>query len=191
MILFNYEKLLPVFISARSISLSKWLQNFKQSKFVPSNLLIIDFRSFTFNWLLLNCFAVSLSGFLFFQMIVKVQSSGFQVAFFIISVLKTLFLNLILFWYFFLHFLIVSVLLSRFRSSSIGVSILLCFNLMFVWSFLYPSLTQVLQLCFSIWSLFPNILKCFKMRFHFFFLEAMVQMTLDQWSNRWHFFLGT
>ena len=188
----NYENLLQVIMSSRSISVLNWPQNFNQSKFVPSNLLIMNFRSFTFTESLLTFLPLFHSGF-FFQMIVKVQSSGFQIAIshhiFVQGTLPQSDLLLI----FCLHFLFISILLFRFEAfllpfsyasasclfdhSSI-CSLLLSLCKIFSWSLLFKLSSSFIR--------YSIPLRCVSN----FFLEAMVKVTLDRWSNRRHFFLG-
>ena len=76
----NYMNLLTVVISLQFVSVSNWLQNLNQSKFVPSNLLIFNFGSFTFTVFFLNC--LSLFPSFFAQTFVQVQSSWFHVVIF-------------------------------------------------------------------------------------------------------------
>ena len=67
------------------------IQYLNQSKFVLSNLLIINFESFTFNG-----FSLDFLSFIFlFTFLVKISLHSFKSFFFIISLLETLFPNLI------------------------------------------------------------------------------------------------
>ena len=58
---FKYENFLTVVMSARSISMSNWFQNLHQSKF--SNLLMINFGSFTFTGFSLAFLSLLISAF--------------------------------------------------------------------------------------------------------------------------------
>lgn len=76
--------LIVVVWSPRCISASNWPKNLKQSKFLPSVFLIINFRGFGFKRFSLNFLPLfpSLFPYLsFIQMFAEVQSSWFQTVF--------------------------------------------------------------------------------------------------------------
>ena len=104
----NYMNLLTVVISLQFVSVSNWLQNLNQSKFVPSHLLIFNFGSFTFTVFFLNCLSLFPSFFcsnICSSSIFMVSCRYFSM-FFIMPLLKALFLSVILFCFsfFFLSF---------------------------------------------------------------------------------------
>ena len=124
--------LLLVVISMQSIFVSNWLQNLKQSKFVPSNLLIINFyllSSLEFLLVAYHYFFLLIAYHYFFlliayhyffqsfaQMFVKIQSSRFPAAFLYHVLLEGSLSHFGLPLPFFLHFLFLSVLLLCFEA---------------------------------------------------------------------------
>ena len=128
--------LIKVVWSPRCISVSNWLKNLKQSKFLPSIFLIINFRGFAFKRFSLNFLSLFLSLFpflSFIQMFVEVQSSWFQTVFLIASFFFIVFTSAFSFS-FSIHCLFLSVPLACFKAFYWHISFLY-FSFMFPWKF--------------------------------------------------------